>query len=362
MLHKRHNSVVTLAILLTLVGIPKPAKANLLAQAGAAPATFTAPDKLPQDTTVNIGATSSTNGIGTSLQESFSTKYPQAKVNIETQDSSAALKSLSEGKVDLAAIGRVLTAAEKAQGFIAVPISREKIAIIISKNNPFDGNLTIDQFAQIFRGEITDWSEIGGNPGKIQLVDAPDSNDTRQAFPNYAVFQSAEFKAGANTSQLKQDSVDEMIAKLGANGIGYAVANDVIERDDVKVVTMHSTKPDDPRYPFSEPFSLVYKGTPSEAAKAYLGFATTEGGQKVVASRVGSISTVALAGIASGVASDLANKKGATGTTTEPVPAVKTGGDTAKQGAGAIADGADAVGDTAKKGAGASRRWCRCGG
>ncbi|MEO0014248.1 MAG: hypothetical protein RLZZ535_2637, partial [Cyanobacteriota bacterium] len=167
MLHKRHNSVATLAILLSLVGVSEPAKAFLLAQSDTAPNAFAVPDKLPQDTTVKIAASSSINGISTSLKESFTTKYPQAKVNIKTQDSVSALKSLSEGQADLAAIGRVLTAAEKAQGFISVPISREKIAIIVSKNNPFNGNLTIDQFAKIFRGEITDWAEIGGTPGKI---------------------------------------------------------------------------------------------------------------------------------------------------------------------------------------------------
>ena len=330
MLHKRHNSVVTLAILLSLVGVSEPAKAFLLAQSDTAPKAFAVPDKLPQNTTVKIAASSSVNGISTSLKESFTTKYPQAKVNIKTQDSVSALNSLSEGQADLAAIGRVLTTAEKAQGFISVPISREKIALVVSKNNPFNGNLTIDQFAQIFRGEITDWAEIGGTPGKIQLIDAPNINDTRQAFPNYSVFQSREFKTGSTANQLKQDSIEAMIAKLGTNGIGYAVANDVIKRDDVKVITMHQTQPDDPRYPFSEPFNLIYKGTPSTAAQAYLGFATAQGGKQVIANRVGSISAAAVTAIAPKAAPDLAGKNKA-------IPAVQVDIEGKKN--SAIADG-----------------------
>ncbi len=105
-----------------------------------------------------------------------------------------------------------------------------------------------------------------------------------------------------------------MIAELGDNGIGYAVANDVISRDDVKIVTMHQTLPDDRRYPFSEPFSLVYQGTPSEAAQAYLGFAATEGGKQVVANRVGSVATAAA--VASGIASNLNGQNGTTTTKT----------------------------------------------
>ena len=308
MLHKRHNSVVTLAIILSLVGVSKPAKAFLLAQSDTAPATFTVPDRLSEDAAVKIAASNSTDSINKGLKDGFTAKYPQAKVEIETEGSSAALASVSDGQADLAAIGRNITEEEKAEGFIAVPVSREKIAVIISKANPYDGNLTIDQFARIFRGEITDWSEIGGAPGQIELVDLPDSNDTRQAFPNYSVFQSAEFATGDNAIQLEEDSTEAMVGQLGKNAISYAVANDVINRDDVKIVTMHTTQPDDSRYPFSQPFNLVYQGTPSETAQAYLGYATTEGGREVVASRVGSISTAAVTAIATGAAANLADK------------------------------------------------------
>ena len=302
MLHKRHNSVVTLAMILALVGVSKPAKAFLLAQSDTAPATFNVPDRLSEDAAVKIAASNSTDSISASLKDSFTVKYPQAKVDIETQDSGAALTSVSKGQADLAAIGRNLTEAEQERGFVAVPVSREKIAVVVSKENPYDGNLTIDQFAQIFRGEITDWSEIGGAPGAIELVDLPDSNDTRQAFPNYPVFQSAEFATGNNATQLEQDSTEATVEQLGKNAISYAVANDVVNRDDVKIVTMHSTQPDDSRYPFSQPFNLVYQGTPSQAAQAYVGFATAEGGQEVVTSRIGSISTAAPGAIASGAA------------------------------------------------------------
>ena len=84
-----------------------------------------------------------------------------------------ALKSLLDGKIDLAAIGRPLSAAEKAQGLKETPIGREKIAIIVGSDNPFSGDLTFEQFAKIFRGEITNWSELGGAPGAIRFIDRP---------------------------------------------------------------------------------------------------------------------------------------------------------------------------------------------
>jgi len=292
MLNKRHNSVITLSILLTLVGLSKPAKAFLLAQVDVVQTTFTVPEELPQNTKVGIAASNSTTFINQGLKDGFSAKYPNTAVNVETQSAEDALNDLIEGNTDLVSIGRNLTTEEKEKGLVTVPISREKIAIVISKDNPYQGNLTFAQFAKIFRGEITDWSEIGGDSGAIQLVDLPESNDTRQAFPNYSVFQEGDFSTGSNTIQVDEDSTDAMISQLGSNGIGYAVAGDVIDRDDVKVVTMHQTLPDDPRYPFSQPFNLVYQGTPNEATSAFLGFATTKEGQETLAQRVGSISTV----------------------------------------------------------------------
>ncbi len=308
MLNKPHNSIVTLAaVLLALVGVSKPAKAFLLAQANVAPTTFAVPDTLPAQAKVEMSTSNSTSSINQSLKEGFTAKFPEAQVNVEAQSSEDALQALSEGKVDLAGIGRNLTATEKQKGFVAIPVSREKIAIVVSNDNSYDGNLTISQFAQIFRGEITDWSEIGGQPGAIKLIDSPDTNDTRQAFPSYPVFQESEFVTGSNAVKLEQDSTDGMIAQLGANGIGYAVANDVINRDDIKIVTMHQTQPDDERYPFSQPFNLVYQGTPSPATEAFLGFATAQGGEQVVANRVGSMSTVAAAAIASQLGNKASN-------------------------------------------------------
>ena len=329
MLNKTHNSVVTLAILLTLAGVSKPARAFLLSQAENAPATFTLPDSLPQDAALNIATSNSTKSITKSLNQGFNEKYPNATVNVEQQSSDEALKSLASGKINMVAIGRDLTAAEKDRGFVSVPISREKIAIVVSDNNSYDGNLTIGEFAKIFRGEITDWSELGRDtPGEIKLVDLPDSNDTRRALPNYPVFQEAEFNTGSNATKLDLDNTEALTNALGSNAISYAVANDVRDLAGVKIVTMHQTQPSDPRYPFSQPFSLVYQGTPAGETEAYLGYATTEGGKQVTDSRLGSLPLVAAAvGSASGLQnSGNPDVKAASGTATSVADKPKSNG------------------------------------
>ena len=174
-----------------------------------------------------------------------------------------ALDALQNGDIDLAALGRPLTQQEAATGLVAVPLQREKIAIIIGPENSFAGDLTFEQFAQIFRGEITDWSEVGGDPGPIRFVDRPATSDTRQAFQNYPVFQAAPFETGATADPVADDSTDAVIDALGADGVGYAIATQVLDSDAVTIVPMHQTLPDDPRYPFSQPRFYVYRGEPA---------------------------------------------------------------------------------------------------
>lgn len=79
---------------------------------------------------------------------------------------------------------------------ISVPIAFNKIGIFTGKDNSFAQSLTNDQFAKIFRGEITDWKDVGGEAGPIVFVDRPDNSDTRVSSSRYPVFKAAPFAAG----------------------------------------------------------------------------------------------------------------------------------------------------------------------
>ncbi|HIK56148.1 MAG TPA: DUF4912 domain-containing protein [Synechococcales cyanobacterium M55_K2018_004] len=247
---------------------------KLLAQAPASAPTFTLPSSLPDGSTVRIDGSPSMAVPNKSLQEQFLDRFAGSNVTISTNGTEVALQELLRGTIDLAAIGRNLTATEANQGLTAVPLERAKIAIIVGPNSPFQGDLTFEQFAKIFRGEITDWSQLGGAPGPIRFVDRPESSDTRQAFRNYPVFQTAPFTTGATADPVSTDDTAAVISALGDDGIGYAVADQVSDRSDVRIVAMHKTLPSDSRYPFSQPRFYVYRGTPSLPVQAFLGIAT----------------------------------------------------------------------------------------
>ncbi|MGD1715744.1 extracellular solute-binding protein, partial [Dapis sp. BLCC M172] len=279
-------------VLLTLTATPKPLEAanlsflsnTVLAQSVNSDTTYPLPESLPSGTKITLSGSSSMTVINQALKQRYEQKYPDTQVELVTGDTSGVLEALLKGETDLVAVGRQLTSQEKDQGLVEVPINRSKIAIIVGPDNPFQKNLSFDQFAKIFRGEITNWSEVGGPEVQIRFIDRPDFSDTRQAFQNYEVFKKSLFQTGGNTIQLSEDDTAAVIKELGQDGISYAIADQVLNKENVRVVKMHTILPDDPRYPYSQPRTYVYKkdAAPPEVI-AFLGLVTSESGQAVVA-------------------------------------------------------------------------------
>lgn len=287
-LRKQKTSIVSLAVLFTVavmgVATAKPLAARISPSVTQVlgTLTFPLPTNVPVGTSIRIGGSSSMETINQVLKRRFEQQFVGTEVQLNTQGTGPAIKDLLDGNADLAAIGRSLTEQEKAQGLIEVPVSRHKIAIIVGSENPFKGDLTFEQFAKIFRGELKDWSQVGGEPGPIRFVDRPDNSDTRQAFRNYPVFKQAPFATG-KTAKQAQDNTSQVVQALRTTGIGYAIADQLQGRGDVRVIPMHKTLPSNPKYPFSQPLIYVYKGPqPNPSAQAFLGFATAPASRKTI--------------------------------------------------------------------------------
>lgn len=279
------------------------------------PQRFPVPESVPTGASVRITSGSDgMNAITKALGSGFETQYPNSRIAIATKDTAAAaLQDVLNDNADLAAISRPLTAAEKAKGLIEVPVLREKIAIAVSKDNPFAQSLTVSQFAQIFRGEIKDWAEVGGSAGAIQVIDRPESSEIRQSLQPYPAFTTAEFKTGDNATQLTDDSTESLAEALGTGGIGYAPIAQLENQPTLRALELHQTPPTNPRYPFSQPYSFVYTGGAPLEIAAFLGYATGKPGQAV-------LSQVSLAGSEDTSAADTAadgNATAAAGTTIE---------------------------------------------
>jgi phosphate transport system substrate-binding protein len=284
----KNSSIVTLAILFAATGT------NINAIAQTATNDFTMPKTVPTGTKIRIDGSNSMQAVNQGLKERFQKEFPGTDIKLPAkyQGSDAAVKAVEAGKVDLASIGRSITTAETAKGIAEKEVGRSKIAIVVKNNNPYKGNLTLKDFAKIYRGEITDWSQLAsgkGAKGKIKVIDRPNTSDTRRAFANYPVFQNSQPKTGSNVEKLAEDSTQAMVAKLGQNDIGYAPADQVKNIPGIRAVTLHSTQPDNPKYPFSQPLVYAYKnkdGQIGAGAKAFLGYASDPTGQKAVSDSI----------------------------------------------------------------------------
>jgi ABC-type phosphate transport system substrate-binding protein len=222
--------------------------------------------------------------LSAALEQGFEDAYTGSEVTIEAKTTDQAIRDVLNANADFAAISRPLTDAETAQGLEAIALQRPKIAVVVDQSNPFAQSLTGTQFAQIFRGEISDWAEIGGTARPIKLVDRPANNEVRQSLQPYPVFTAAPFEPAASAITLQPDTTEALATALGPDGIGYVLVSELASQPSLKALQLHRTPPTDSRYPFSQPYALVYaRGAASPAVAAFLGYATGQPGQAIIA-------------------------------------------------------------------------------
>lgn len=240
------------------------------------------PKQVTPGTVVWVGGDPSLMRLSQLLRYEFKRRFPGSEVDVRMSSTEASLKGVLDGSLDVAAISRSLTPDEEAEGLIAVPLARHKIAVLVGTENPFDGSITNRQFAQILSGQITNWSQVGGPDQPLRLVDRAAGSATRQALLSYPIFAKVNALAGAPAG--RSDRLSDVAASLSVDGITYALIDQVsdditnpgqVSRNDVKIVPLHQVLPDDPRYSISQPMVYVYKGPkPSPEAEAFLSYAT----------------------------------------------------------------------------------------
>ncbi|MBW4646625.1 MAG: DUF4912 domain-containing protein [Goleter apudmare HA4340-LM2] len=297
---KKDSSIVSLALLLALATIPTTVTLLVptpaLAQSTNEIPAFPSPESVVSGTTVRIDGAKGLGGINQALKQSFEQQFSDTKVEVSANGTEAALQALLNGNVDVVALSRGLTPEEKAQGLEQVRLRREKIAIFVAGDNPFKGSLTNREFARIFRGEITNWSELGATKGQIRVIDHPTTSDTRNNLRSYPAFKTADFAIGANATQLTNDDTIAIIQKLGKYGISYALASQVSQLaklQSVRILNIDQLSPDDSKYPFSQPLVYVYKQNPNPGIAGFLGFAIASPGQIAIdAARTAEANTI----------------------------------------------------------------------
>lgn len=107
--------------------------------------------------TISLAGSTSMEKVCESLMEGFMEKYPDITVTTEYTGSGAGLEALAAGSIDIGNSSRHVKEEESSNGLVENVIALDGIAVIVDVGNS-TVELTSDQLAQIYKGELTNWS------------------------------------------------------------------------------------------------------------------------------------------------------------------------------------------------------------
>ena len=227
------------------------------------------------------GSTSMEKVIG-ALGESFMEANSGTTFTYNPTGSGSGIQAVSEGRCDIGLSSRALKDDEKASGLKETIVALDGIAIIVNPQNPVE-DLSLEQIAKIYTGEITNWKDVGGDDAEIVLIGREAGSGTRDGFESITETKDA--------CQYRQEltSTGDVITTVSQNpnAIGYASLAAI--KDSVKALTVNGVAPTeatvkDGTYLVQRPFVLVTKegAALSETAQKFFDFATSADAASII--------------------------------------------------------------------------------
>ena len=223
---------------------------------------------------VAAGGSTSMKNVIAALTEGFAEVEPGVTVSYDPTGSGAGITGAADQTLDIGLSSRALKDDEKAD-VEGTTIALDGIAIIVNNASKVE-DLTVDQLKQMFTGEITNWSEVGGDDGEIVLIGREAGSGTRDGFESIV-----DVKDSCKYAQ-ELTATGAVISAVEANplAIGYASLSAV--GDTVKMVTVGGVECSeetvkDGSYEVQRPFVFVTNKSValSEQAQAFFDFATS---------------------------------------------------------------------------------------
>lgn len=230
---------------------------------------------------ITIAGSTSVQPFSEVLAEAFVAKHSGTQVNVQGGGSSQGITAVLSGAADIGSSSRELKDEEKAQNLVEFTLALDGIAIAVNPANEVS-DLTLEQLKNIYLGNITNWSEVGGNDAEITVVNREEGSGTRGAFEELVMGEEVIFNGAViqnSTGAVKT------IVESDKNAIGYislAVAD-----DKVKAVKIEGVEPTvdniiSGQYKISRPFLYITAEEPQGLVKAYLDYAMSDEGQALI--------------------------------------------------------------------------------
>lgn len=233
--------------------------------------------------TITMTGSTSMQNLCQALQEVFPEVYPNVTIDAQFTGSGAGIEAVTAGTVDIGNASRALTDDEKAEGIVENVVAIDGIAVVVNPANDV-ANLTQDQLVQIYTGEVTNWSEVGGPDMAIVVVGRESGSGTRSAFEELLDIEDA----CAYAQELDSTGGVATTVSSTEGAIGY-VSLDALD-DTVKAIQIDGVDATEENitagdYALQRPFVMATKGEiseQSELVQAFFEFVYSEQGQEVV--------------------------------------------------------------------------------
>ena len=233
--------------------------------------------------TISLAGSTSMEKLCEAMSESFMETYPEVTVTVEYTGSGAGLESLASGSVDIGNSSRHLKDEEVAGGAVENVVAIDGIAVIVDPANSVS-DIPADKLAAIYKGEITNWSELGGDDEAIVVIGRESGSGTRDAFEELL-----EVKDACKYAQ-ELDSTGAVLAKVASTpgAIGY-VSLDVVD-DTVNTIVLDGSAPTEEEilagnYKLSRPFVMATKGeisNQSDLVQTWFDYINSAEGQEII--------------------------------------------------------------------------------
>ncbi|MBA3532979.1 MAG: PstS family phosphate ABC transporter substrate-binding protein [Ardenticatenales bacterium] len=257
---------------------------------GATPPPNLAIENKGSDTLVNVAL---------AWAETYIAQHPDVHISVTGGGSGTGIAAMINGTVDIANASREMKENEieeaQANGInpVEITVARDAIAVVINPENPVN-ELTIQQVAAIYTGQITNWSEVGGEDRPIVLTSRESNSGT------YVYFLEEVVRVGADDEEavfspeallLPSSEVISLEVARNPNAIGYDGLGYVTAEQKVVAIRPAPGEPavlpsidtvNDGTYPISRPLYMYTPGEPTGAVRAYLDWILGPEGQEIV--------------------------------------------------------------------------------
>jgi phosphate transport system substrate-binding protein len=228
---------------------------------------------------VNVVGSTSIQPFAEILAEEFNS---QGAIDVEVQGggSTQGVTSALNGTADIGTCSRNLKDQEREEGLTPVTIAYDGLAVVVNPANGLD-NLTRQQVRDIFTGTVTDWGQVGGQPGPIRVITREEGSGTREAFTGM-IMGDHRISRKAIT-QPSNGTVKELV-RHDPNAIGYMSLGIVEASPDLKALKIDGVVASvdnvtQKTYKLVRPFLFLVKGTPADDAQKFIDYVLGPSGQ-----------------------------------------------------------------------------------